>query len=81
MRALIAVLFVIAGITITPDLGAFLLGGLVFGSAGFLLLLSAGERQEKAIVKRTQERCVEDLKHYAEGFAAGLADEGEQVAA
>ncbi|NMD55569.1 MULTISPECIES: hypothetical protein [Tsukamurella] len=81
MRAIIALVVVIAGITLTPDLGAFLLGGLVFAGAGFLLLLSAGERQERAIVKRTQEQCVEDLKNYAEGFAAGLADEGEPVAA
>lgn len=81
MRAIIALVVVIAGISLTPDLGTFLLGGLVFAGAGFLLLLSAGERQERAIVKRTQDRCVEDLKHYAEGFAAGLADEGEQVAA
>ncbi|KXP05385.1 hypothetical protein [Tsukamurella tyrosinosolvens] len=81
MRALIAVLIVFAGITLTPDLGAFLLGGLVFGGAGFLLLLNAGERQERTIVRRTQDQCVEDLKNYAEGFAAGLTDEGEPAAA
>ncbi|BDD83440.1 hypothetical protein TPB0596_32030 [Tsukamurella pulmonis] len=81
MRTLIAVLIVFAGITLTPDLGAFLLGGLVFGGAGFLLLLNAGERQEKAIVKRTQDRCADEITAYAEGYAAGLADEGEQVAA
>lgn len=81
MRALIAVLIVFAGITLTPDLGAFLLGGLVFGGAGFLLLLSAGERHEKAIVRRTQDECAESIKAYAEGFAAGLADESEPAAA
>lgn len=81
MRALFALVVVIAGITLTPDLGSFLLGGLVVGGAGFLLLLSAGERQEKAIIRRTQDRCAEDLKNYADGFAAGLTDEGEPAAA
>ncbi|WP_336669684.1 hypothetical protein [Tsukamurella sp. USMM236] len=81
MRTVIAVLVVFAGITLTPDLGAFLLGGLVFAGAGFLLLLSAGERQERTIVRRTQDECAESIKAYAEGFAAGLADEGEPVAA
>ena len=81
MRTLVAVLIVIAGISLTHDLGAFLLGGLVFAGAGFVLLLNAGERQERAIVKRTQDQCVADLKHYAEGYAAGLADEGEPAAA
>ncbi|KXP02213.1 hypothetical protein [Tsukamurella tyrosinosolvens] len=81
MRTVIALVLVFAGIALTPDLGAFLLGGIVFAGAGFLLLLNAGERQERAIVKRTQEQCAEDLKNYAEGFAAGLTDEGEPAAA
>lgn len=81
MRTVIALVLVFAGITLTPDLGSFLLGGLVVGGAGFLLLLSAGERHEKAIVKRTQDRCADEITAYAEGYAAGLADEGEPAAA
>lgn len=81
MRTVIALVLVFAGITLTPDLGSFLLGGLVVGGAGFLLLLCAGERHEKAIIRRTQDRCAADIKTYAEGFAAGLADEGEPAVA
>lgn len=81
MRTLVAVLIVFAGITLAPDLGSFLAGALITGVGGFMVLLQAGEKREKQLVNQTQDRCASDLITYAEGMAAGLADDGEPVAA
>lgn len=79
-RTLIAVAVLGGGFLLAGDDASFLLGAITAAVAGFLVLLSAGEKRAAEIVVQTQERCKDELVAYAEGMAAAPSEVAEEPA-